>query len=175
MPGLHWSHCTVLANLRGGETISTLFFFAALLIQTCFQCYAAGCLQIWATLSQQQRGLKYCSHLKEAHFALENEQFSAEHLVKLEDLSKLKLSESDMKSLNEASSEGSVRSFSAPGDNLIVPSFSPVTHVAPLPFIHLRKGACPILSCKNKRSKQHSLAKKSEVLCLHSLLGKHQN
>ena len=137
-----------------------------------FQCYSTVCLQIWATLSQDQRETKYCSHLKDANYALEKKVFAEEHLVKLEDLSKLKLSESDLLKFQEASSDEKISVFSAPGDNLIVPSLSEVSHICPLPFVHIRKKICPLPACKGKKSKLHSLGKKDEVLCEHSLLGK---
>lgn len=139
-----------------------------------FQCYSPGCLQIWATLTQEQRKEEYCSHIKEADFALKKEQFASQHSAKLEDLKKLNLSDKDFNKLQGESKQGHITVYSAPGKNIIVPSLSAITHNCPLPYIHLRNNACPLPSCKASRSKQHSLAKKDGVLCIHILLGKVQ-
>lgn len=132
-----------------------------------FQCYSTGCLQIWATLLPEQRTLKYCSHLKDASFAFKNKQFASEHLVKIADLVKLNVGEAKLTKFKEASTDDQIRVYSAPGNNLIVPSFTTTSHSCPLPFIHLRNKICPLLSCKGKQKKHHALQNKEPVLCVH--------
>ena len=95
--------------------------------------------------------------------------------MKLEDLEKLNLGDETFGVLQAQSELGHIKVFSAPGNNLIVPSCKVISHTSPLPFIHLHKQVCPLQACKAKKSKQHSLAKKDDVLCIHVLLGRPMN
>ena len=69
-----------------------------------------------------------------------------------------------------ASSEGLIPVYVLPGDNLVVPSFSSPNHESPLQLIHVRSNKCPLGSCKEKKTKLHTLVAKERPVCLHTLL-----
>lgn len=137
-----------------------------------FQCYAPRCLQIWATLSGDQKATLYCSHLKDAKEAAENKLTAKENYVSIQKLKSFNLKAEDMEVLQSVSSGENIKVYSAPGKNLVVPSLREKSHECPVPYVHLRDLKCPLNSCKDKQSKLHTLAKKEPVICLHSLLGK---
>ena len=111
----------------------------------------------------------------DAHYALDNKLFATEHFVSINFLHSKNLKEDYLEKLKKANSDGTIKVYSAPGNNLIVPSLTDITYSCPVPYIHLRNLVCPIPSCKAKKSKLHTLGKKEAALCVHSLLGKASN
>ena len=76
----------------------------------------------------------------------------------------------DYKILEENSSGGKIDIYVLPENIYAVPSFSPPTHDSPLEYIHIHKEKCPITSCKEKKTKLHSLVKKEAPICIHTVL-----
>jgi hypothetical protein len=114
----------------------------------------------------------YCDHLEKAAAAQTNNVKADEFKVKFEKLQSLKLEKNDLELLKASCSktDGMVTLYSLPGNNMVVPSLHVKTHDNPLPFLHLRNRVCPLIVCKEKRSKLHTLQKKEGPLCLHTLL-----
>ena len=111
----------------------------------------------------------------DAHYAVDKKHFATELFVSIEYLQNKNLKPDDLEKMKKANSDGMIKVFSAPGNNLLVPSLTDITHSCPVPYIHLRNLVCPIPSCKSKKSKLHTLGKKEVALCVHSLLGKASN
>jgi hypothetical protein len=112
----------------------------------------------------------YCKHLGDAQEAKNANEYADRNDIKIEDLRKVLKNPPDLKILQEASNQGIISVFSLPGDNMVVPTCTLPTHEAPLNYIHIRNDKCPLGSCKEKKSKLHTLASKSQPLCLHTLL-----
>ena len=83
----------------------------------------------------------------------------------------LKLSSEHMNVLNEGSSDGTtIKVYSLPGNNIAVPSLFPTTHENPLSYLHIRNKKCPLQMCRETKSKLHTLLRKENPICLHTLL-----
>ena len=76
-----------------------------------------------------------------------------------------------MELLQLMSTDGNIKVYSAPGNNLVVPSLTDKSHSCPVQLVHLRNLKCPLNKCKDKKSKLHTLSLKEPVICIHSLLG----
>ena len=113
----------------------------------------------------------YCEHLDKAHEAHVKNVKADEFQVTISKLKSLKLDESDIGIIEAASKNSSVTVYILHGTNIAVPSLFNKSHDNPLEFLHLRNLECPLNSCKERRSKLHTLMKKDRQLCLHSLLG----
>ena len=65
---------------------------------------------------------------------------------------------------------GKINIWALPDKVYIVPSFDTPGYESPLEYIHIRNEKCPLSKCKEKKSKLHSLEKKEQPLCLHTVL-----
>ena len=135
-----------------------------------FQCYATDCLDVSAHLSATKRSTLLCDHLKQAQAANEAKEFADKKFVDTKDLEKVLKNVKDLDIFSSASSDGRIPVYILPGENHVVPSMSHKSYESPLQLIHLRRNKCPLLSCKEKRSKLHTLTKKDQYLCPHNLL-----
>ena len=123
-----------------------------------------------ANLSSNQKNTLYCEHLKQAQKAINMRECAEKKLVAIKDLEKILKNADDLKVLSAASSDGQIPVYVLPGNNMVVPSFSPPSHESPLELIHIRNMKCPLGSCREKRSKLHTLTKKEQPICLHTIL-----
>jgi hypothetical protein len=132
-----------------------------------FQCFSTECLQIRSNLTADQKKTKYCTHLQNAYKAAKAKEYADKKDVQIKDLKKILTNHDDLKVFKDASH---VLVYVLPGNNLVVPTFSPPTHESPLGLIHIKDENCPLSTCKEKKSKLHTLTSKSRPLCLHTLL-----
>ena len=93
----------------------------------------------------------------DAYSAKKSGQYADKKSFSIEELTALVKDKDIIHTLQEAASNGIIAVFSVPGENLVVPSFSSPTHEAPLNYIHVRNDSCPLSSCKDKKSKLHTL------------------
>ena len=135
------------------------------------KCFSTGCLQIWATLTDEQKKSPYCHHLVDAQNAIKHRRFATEHLLKIEEMRQL-INEESFEILRKSCVDGKLKIYSilANGDNLAVPLLQQKSHNCPVSYIHIRNMECPLPSCKARKSKLHTLGKKEPALCLHSVL-----
>ena len=127
-------------------------------------------MELAANLSADQKETLYCTHLEQAQKALEVQDYADKKFVKIEDMEKLINKPDDLVILKASSSDGLIPVYVLPGNNHVVPSFSPPSYESPLQLIHIRNYKCPLGSCQEKRTKLHTLVAKKQPLCLHTLL-----
>ena len=108
-------------------------------------------------MTEEQKKTPYCKHLGDAYSAKKSGQYADKKSFSIEELTALVKDKDIIHTLQEAASNGIIAVFSVPGENLVVPSFSSPTHEAPLNYIHVRNDSCPLSSCKDKKSKLHTL------------------
>jgi hypothetical protein len=135
-----------------------------------FQCFAPRCLEIFPSLSTEQRNSLYCTHLVEAQTAVVSRQNAEKKSVALKALRKILQSDKDYQILADNSSNGNINIFVLPENIYVVPSFYPPTHDSPVEYIHIRNQKCLLAKCKEKKSKLHTLTKKEAPICLHTVL-----
>ena len=117
-----------------------------------------------------QKKSLYCKHLENGQKAANAKEYADTIHVQINDLQKLLKNPDDLKVFKNASHEGKICVFVLPGDNLVVPTFSPPGHEIPLDLVHIRNSTCHLNSCKEKKSKLHTLTSKDQPLCLHTIL-----
>ena len=154
-----------MSNPSPNQAISVFLVFYPIL----FQCYAPRCLDIFPSLTSDQRKTLFCTHLEEAQKAVDTENYARKIKIKLKKLKQI-LELDDFKIVEENAINGKVEVAILPQDIFVVPSFSPPSHNNPIEYIHIRNNKCPLESCKEKRSKLHSLVKKDAPLCIHTML-----
>ena len=137
---------------------------------TFFQCFASSCLELRTALNTEQKDSLYCPHLVEAQNALTNGEYADKKTLELETLKKLVKGEEIIKELTEASSAGKIDVWELPDKIFIVPSFAPPSHESPIEYIHVKNESCPLSKCKQIKSKLHTLTKKEQPLCIHTIL-----
>ena len=135
-------------------------------ISLLFQCFAPRCLEIYPSLDRGQRQTLYCPHLQAAQDALSAGRYAVGKSVKLSFLKEIIKDENIYKN----SSDSKINVSVLPDDIYVVPSFSAPTHDCPVDYVHIRKQKCPLTSCKESKSKLHTLSKKETPLCLHTIL-----
>ena len=111
----------------------------------------------------------YCNHLEEAQKAVTRGNYAAKQSVKLKKLRNI-LKDEDFKILQTHSTNDKIEVFVLPGNVYVVPSLAPPSHDNPLRFIHIRNQKCPLSTCKEKKSKLHTLTQKDNPLCIHTIL-----
>ena len=112
----------------------------------------------------------YCQHLVKAKEAQATQERAKEISINMTKFSHLRLEAAHLQLLSDACYEDEIKVFSLPGNNVAVPALYSVTHENPLSYIHIRNNKCPLQICREKKSKLHSLMKKENPLCLHTLL-----
>ena len=95
--------------------------------------------------------------------------YAVKRTVKLRKLKNI-LKDEDFQLLQSNSVDGKIDVFVLPENIFVVPSFAPPTHDNPLRFIHIRNQKCPLTTCKEKKSKLHTLTQKDNPLCIHTIL-----
>ena len=111
----------------------------------------------------------YCNHLEEAQKAVTRGNYAAKQSVKLKKLRNI-FKDEDFKILQTHSTNEKIEVFVLPGNVYVVPSLAPPSHDNPLRFIHIRNQKCPLSTCKEKKSKLHTLTQKDNPLCIHTIL-----
>ena len=117
----------------------------------------------------------YCQHLVKAKEAQATQERAKEISINMTKFSHLRLEAAHLQLLSDACYEDEIKVFSLPGNNLAVPSLFAATHENPLSYIHIRNHRCPLQVCREKKSKLHTLMKKENPLCLHTLLSTMSN
>ena len=154
-----------MSNPSPNQAISVFLVLYLIL----FQCYAPRCLDIFPSLTSDQRKTLFCTHLEEAQKAVDTENYARKIKIKLKKLKEI-LKLDDFKIVEQNAINGKIEVAILPEDIFVVPSFSPPSHDNPISYIHIRNNKCPLESCKEKRSKLHSLVKKNDPLCIHTML-----
>ena len=98
--------------------------------------------------------------------------YAVKKTVKLRKLKNL-IKDEDFQILESNSVSGKIDVFVLPENIFVVPSFAPPTHDNPLRFIHIKNQKCPLTTCREKKSKLHTLTKKQAPLCIHTVLTNH--
>ena len=129
-------------------------------------------MEFHTTLTTEQKNTNYCDHLIQADKVLKCKEYAEPSILDLDDLKKT-MSDEDFAVLSTGCSDGKLLIWKLPENVYVVPSFCELSHETPLSYIHIRDKKCPLATCKEKKSKLHTLTKKDQPLCNHTLLIHH--
>ena len=90
--------------------------------------------------------------------------------IPMERLEKFNLDKKVLHSISAVLKDDSLLVYKLPDSNIAVPLLGPITHENPVNVVHVRDYKCPLKKCNESRVRIHTLLKKQNPICLHTML-----
>ena len=129
-------------------------------------CFSQHCANKYSTVPVQDRNSAWCEHLKEGLQATET---ARQIQVQVSCLNDLNLDTETLDLVTSQSENGSITIYEINRTTIVTPSFGSFSASGVIGLTHVKELDCKLKDCKSVKT-AHTLAKKTNKICLHNLL-----